>query len=127
MEKQNQDNTTIASKYIQQHLANERTYLAWIRTSIAIVGIGFLITNFHFTLKDSYRYLEDVIAIVIGVTSVILGIAVILFSTINYLNKQKQIDTQTFRSPNVLIISLSSFVIVTILIISAYFYFSIQG
>ena len=26
--------------YTQQHLANERTYLAWIRTAIAIIGIG---------------------------------------------------------------------------------------
>ncbi|MGD6932567.1 DUF202 domain-containing protein, partial [Bacillus thuringiensis] len=27
---------TVDSKYIQQHLANERTYLAWLRTAIAI-------------------------------------------------------------------------------------------
>ncbi|WP_343783996.1 DUF202 domain-containing protein [Alkalibacillus silvisoli] len=26
------------SNYIQQHLANERTYLAWIRTALAIIG-----------------------------------------------------------------------------------------
>lgn len=39
---------TIDSNYIQQHLANERTYLAWIRTALAMVGIGFLIVNIHF-------------------------------------------------------------------------------
>ncbi|WP_082220443.1 YidH family protein [Domibacillus robiginosus] len=39
---------TKSSAFIQQHLANERTYLAWIRTSIAIIGIGFLISNLHF-------------------------------------------------------------------------------
>ncbi|WP_430793738.1 DUF202 domain-containing protein [Bacillus cereus] len=27
---------TVDSKYIQQHLANERTYLAWLRTAITI-------------------------------------------------------------------------------------------
>ena len=34
--------TTTSSKYIQQHLANERTYLAWVRTCITMVGLGFL-------------------------------------------------------------------------------------
>ncbi|MDF2857771.1 MAG: hypothetical protein K0Q87_3622 [Neobacillus sp.] len=33
---------TLDSRYIQQHLANERTFLAWIRTAIAIIGVGFL-------------------------------------------------------------------------------------
>lgn len=37
-------------KYAQQHLANERTFLAWIRTVIAIVGVGFLTTSLHFTI-----------------------------------------------------------------------------
>lgn len=40
---------TLDSKYIQQHLANERTYLARIRTRITIIGVGFLITNLHFS------------------------------------------------------------------------------
>jgi putative membrane protein len=26
---------------VQQHLANERTYLAWIRTAITVIGLGF--------------------------------------------------------------------------------------
>ena len=41
-------NETVESKYIQQHLANERTYLPWIRTAIAIIGLGFLATTLHF-------------------------------------------------------------------------------
>jgi len=27
----------------REHLANERTFLAWIRTSIALMGFGFVI------------------------------------------------------------------------------------
>ncbi|WP_241663292.1 DUF202 domain-containing protein [Peribacillus simplex] len=37
-------------KYAQQHLANERAFLAWVRTVIAIVGVGFLATSLHFTI-----------------------------------------------------------------------------
>ncbi|MGR5908007.1 DUF202 domain-containing protein [Bacillus paranthracis] len=35
------DITGESVKYAQQHLANERTYLAWIRTAISITGVGF--------------------------------------------------------------------------------------
>lgn len=34
-------------KRASEYLANERTFLAWIRTSIAVVGMGFLITRFR--------------------------------------------------------------------------------
>jgi putative membrane protein len=30
-----------------EYLANERTFLAWIRTSIAVVSMGFVITRFR--------------------------------------------------------------------------------
>ncbi|GEO26066.1 hypothetical protein AAC03nite_18510 [Alicyclobacillus acidoterrestris] len=39
------------AKYVQQHLANERTFLAWIRTSIAIMGVGFVTTSLYFELR----------------------------------------------------------------------------
>ncbi|MFA6044140.1 MAG: DUF202 domain-containing protein [Phycisphaerales bacterium] len=33
------------------HLANERTYLAWIRTSITVVGLGFVVGKFGVWLR----------------------------------------------------------------------------
>ena len=30
----------------REHLANERTFLAWVRTSIAIIAFGFVIEKF---------------------------------------------------------------------------------
>ena len=32
-------------KDYQDHAANERTFLAWIRTAVAIVGIGLVVVN----------------------------------------------------------------------------------
>ena len=34
------------------HLANERTFLAWIRTSIAIMAFGFVVVKFTFFIKQ---------------------------------------------------------------------------
>ncbi|MDA4131100.1 MAG: DUF202 domain-containing protein [Thaumarchaeota archaeon] len=28
---------------VRDHLANERTYLAWLRTGIATIGLGFVV------------------------------------------------------------------------------------
>ena len=34
------------------HLANERTYLAWIRTSIGIMAFGFVVERFALFMKQ---------------------------------------------------------------------------
>jgi len=37
---------------IADHLANERTFLAWIRTSLAIIGLGFVMAKFSVWLRQ---------------------------------------------------------------------------
>lgn len=39
-------------KQATEFLANERTFLAWIRTSVAIVSLGFVIAKFRIWLQD---------------------------------------------------------------------------
>ena len=34
------------------HLANERTFLAWIRTSISMIGLGFVVAKFSVWLRE---------------------------------------------------------------------------
>ena len=35
-----------------EHLANERTFLAWVRTSIAVIGLGFVVARFSLWLRE---------------------------------------------------------------------------
>jgi putative membrane protein len=39
-------------RHISDHLANERTFLAWIRTSISVIGLGFVVAKFMVWLRE---------------------------------------------------------------------------
>jgi putative membrane protein len=39
-------------KKATEYLANERTFLAWIRTSIAIISLGFVVAKFDVWLRE---------------------------------------------------------------------------
>jgi putative membrane protein len=115
------DNQTIDSKYIQQHLANERTYLAWIRTAIAIVGIGFVIVNLHFTLLDKLSHTADLIAITVGALAFLLGTSTIILASYEYFRKSNQINQQTFRASKNLILILSVSLVVCLIVMGILF------
>jgi len=36
----------------QEYLANERTFLAWIRTAIAVISLGFVVARFSLWLRQ---------------------------------------------------------------------------
>jgi putative membrane protein len=40
------------NKRISDHLANERTFLAWIRTSIGIMAFGFVVVRFSLFIRQ---------------------------------------------------------------------------
>lgn len=117
----NNDTPSKDSKYIQQHLASERTFLAWIRTAIAIIGVGFLVTNLHYTMKSSLSTLGDLLANVIGLASVVVGIITIIVAMIAYMKKIDTINNQSFRTPKFSVIMLGLFVIMIALFFGSYF------
>ncbi|WP_345229811.1 DUF202 domain-containing protein [Olivibacter ginsenosidimutans] len=47
----NQDRKIIPN----DHLANERTFLAWIRTSLTFMGLGFVVVKFSLFIKQLTR------------------------------------------------------------------------
>jgi len=98
---------TIDSKYIQQHLANERTYLAWVRTSITIMGVGFLITNLHFSTLSEQLGFGDFLSRILGLAAIALGLSTLLITTISYFRKAKDINNQTFAYSKGLVLFLS--------------------
>lgn len=80
------------------HLANERTFLAWIRTSIGIMGFGFVVVKFSLftrqlaaavvTSELSHTSIESKI---VGVLLVVVGALVLLLSYLRYERIKKRL------------------------------------
>ncbi|KAA6439252.1 DUF202 domain-containing protein [Dyadobacter flavalbus] len=108
------------------HLANERTYLAWIRTSIGIMAFGFVVVKFSLFVKQIGIALGTNIktpshgySAVIGIILVAFGALAILFSYWQYRKTEKQLRTRKYVPSSVLTSFLTAlmFLISIILII----------
>lgn len=107
--------------YTQQHLANERTYLAWIRTAVAIIGIGSLSSSLHFLIGDTDKMISNILALIVGSGAAVLGIMIIVFATYNFVKNKKQIETGVFYMVSFPVLTSSIFLIIIAFIAVLYF------
>jgi uncharacterized membrane protein YidH (DUF202 family) len=105
------------------HLANERTFLAWIRTSLGIMAFGFVIEKFALFMKQISYFLgkQETTSIpiyklsyspILGILLVIIGSLIGLFSYFKYRITEKQIDQDIYHSSPFLAIVLTLTIIV---------------
>src|SRR5215510_4766357 len=47
-------NNSNSDSHSQQHLANQRTFLAWLRTCLALIGLGFVVSRFGLLLSPFF-------------------------------------------------------------------------
>ena len=60
-----------------EYLANERTFLAWVRTSIAIISLGFVLAKFDVWLSQLAARLDAGVQSQAAVASMPIGLAVV--------------------------------------------------
>lgn len=106
-------NTSILTKAdkIRDHLANERTFLAWIRTSISIIVFGFVVAKFGITLRElllaqNHSAKESGASLTIGIGFMGMGILLSLLSLLRYRKIMHCIDTEQFKPGNAIILFL---------------------
>lgn len=104
---------------LREHLANERTFLAWIRTSIALMGLGFVIVKFALFLKEVALMLVDLnitisegFSAIVSTGMVALGVLLAFFAFFQYKKVETQINRQTYKSSSFISIVLTLFIAV---------------
>ncbi len=84
----------------RDHLANERTLLAWSRTGIAVIALGFVVARFGLLLRELNRnvprHLPQGTSTAFGVTIIIGGIAMMVLALIHYLRTGQAIERQEY-------------------------------
>lgn len=91
------------SKRVSDHLANERTFLAWVRTGIAIMAFGFVIERFGLLLRElglkvglassnSLSYSKW-----LGIIVAVLGIVMLIVALFNFMHVRRTIDEERYK------------------------------
>lgn len=116
------------------HMANERTFLAWIRTSIGIMAFGFVVEKFALFVKQISYFLasqnaphpplvstnHQALSSVFGICLVAVGALIGFFSFVKYKRTEQQIEQNTYRYSSLLAMSLTILVVVIGLFLALY-------
>lgn len=107
-----EDNETIPSKLssCRDHMANERTFLAWVRTAIGVIAFGIVVERFAFvgsqqpSPSDRFFHLA-------GFSLVALGVLITAFAFVRFRTVEKELDEGVYKPNLRLSTALASFVI----------------
>lgn len=97
-----------APQHVTDHLANERTYLAWIRTNLGIMAFGFVVEKFSYFVQQVAIFLGKTeikpstalqsYSSLFGISLVALGALFCIFSFFKFKRTKRQIDQERYES-----------------------------
>jgi putative membrane protein len=113
---------------VRDYLANERTFLAWVRTSIGTMAFGFVVVKFSLFIKQVSMLLQKEeprfshptgYSAVLGIVLVGVGVLTLILSFIRYSTTNRQLREGKYRhSSLVLTLLTSSILLISILLIA---------
>jgi uncharacterized membrane protein YidH (DUF202 family) len=115
-ENENRKTTRVQNRRV--HMANERTFLAWIRTSIGIMAFGFVVEKFALFIQQmslilGKAHIESAAppahgySAIVGIFLVGLGTLMGLLAFVRYKKVERQIDEDTYQPSSILYILLT--------------------
>lgn len=86
----------------RDHLANERTFLAWVRTGAAIVVFGFAIGRFSIAIRQLTTFLGHPtrtlgVSVWMGSGAIVSGVLLVITGLIRYRKTRVQLESGTFE------------------------------
>lgn len=104
------DNKEIGDK-TRSHLANERTFLSWIRTSLGVIAFGFVVERFSLFMNQLALFVTEPkvhgsvgsikgVSSFLGATFMAVGALIALIAFLQYKSLSAQIDLGIY-SPSI--------------------------
>ncbi|WP_192482993.1 MULTISPECIES: YidH family protein [Cysteiniphilum] len=85
-------------EHFNDHAANERTYLSWVRTAIALMAFGFLIEKFDIFLRIMAKgvgvrtsNMMSQSAEIIGILIMLIAVIIIIISSVRFAINRRNI------------------------------------
>ena len=108
----------------RDHLANERTFLAWVRTSVAVVVFGFAIGRFAIALRQLAQFQGHVpkttgLSVWMGMSSILAGVVMVVAGLMRYRKTRAQLDQGKFEP--------AGFIVDLVTILTALFGLALAG
>ena len=85
----------------REHLANERTLLAWARTAITFEALGFGVSRFDIFLRQTETgssSSRSIVAAVLGIVFVVAGLVAAAMGTFRFFESRRQIEVGDFEA-----------------------------
>jgi putative membrane protein len=84
------------------HLANERTFLAWVRTAVTIMAFGFVVARFGLLLHElsgsSSAVPPTPVSQATGVLLVLAGSLILVVAFLRFLATRSDLESDRYRS-----------------------------
>ncbi len=113
------------SNLARDHLANERTFLAWVRTAAAIVIFGFAIGRFslamrQLTVLQGHPIRSAGLSVWMGAIAIVAGAAMAVAGLARYRKVRTQLDAGTFEPAGFVLDLVTMLVVLFGLALAAY-------
>ena len=109
----------------RDHLANERTFLAWVRTGAAIVVFGFAIGRFAIAMRQLTALSGHAVrtagfSVWMGAGSIIAGVLLVVAGLVRYRKTREQLDSGTFEPAGFVVDLITILTVVFGLVLAGY-------
>ncbi|HEX8289094.1 MAG TPA: DUF202 domain-containing protein [Pyrinomonadaceae bacterium] len=114
-----------------EYLANERTFLAWVRTGISIIALGFALAKVRVWLGESGLHISSNFtgmgeSIPLGIGMVLFGMLLVLLAAWRYMVVNRQIKRGEVTADQWLIVLITIIVIVLSLLMTIYLMIGVE-
>jgi putative membrane protein len=127
----NDQASTSARASISDHLAVERTFLAWIRTGLSLMGFGFVVARFGLFLQElqvirpSIQARSNGLSLWFGTALILIGVVVNVLSAMHYLGLVRHLrrGETDFGGPSTIAVGVALFLALIGLAMAIYLVF----